>query len=304
MKQPVLDSNPALINLGGSVSGGLLELGASLNLQTMDHAGFTAELNDFITKYSQHQQGKENRAIRSAGFKVASRNARTFLRLARDVMKPILGYHYSQAWNALGFVHSLVVPICPAQFGPMLHLLRDYLVAHPTAEAASMNVTAAQATSILNAFTTAQQSLATHELSLKTMAKQRDAKANILRAKIRLLIAELTSVLPSVDPRWERFGLNQPGIKQRPPTPSEVSAELIAPNTLSVKWPAAPRAEYYRLWVKVIGVDEESQLVGTPADPNFLLENLPPKTEAEISLSALNNGGESARSSALRVSTS
>ncbi|MFN7141951.1 MAG: fibronectin type III domain-containing protein, partial [Limisphaerales bacterium] len=106
-----------------------------------------------------------------------------------------------------------------------------------------------------------------------------------------------------VDGRWEAFGLNQPGLKQAPKKPENVSVVLEGETAASVKWSPAPRASHYRVWVKVVGVDDEAKPVGRAGDFDFTIENLPPSSEVEVSVSAVNSGGESAASNVVLVRT-
>jgi len=300
MKQPRISSNAALIDIGGLVSNGLFELGELLDLQTVDHDGFNTQLTDYILQHGLHQEGKQELANRSAAFKTAKKNCRNLMRVTRDVMKPTFGYEYSLGWNTLGFVGGLGVPNSLDKLLTMAHLVRNYLTAHPTKEVAPMNVTAANATLILNALATTRQAVANYQTTFKTMGNNRDAKAKVLRGKIRLLTAELANVLPPVDPRWGTFGLSQPGLKQSPAIPQKLSA-VVNGNDVALKWDAAARAELYRLWIKVSGVHTELTMIGSRTELDFTIENLPSGAVVDIAVSASNNGGESQLSEVVTV---
>ena len=115
------------------------------------------------------------------------------------------------------------------------------------------------------------------------------------------LFKELAQVMPPTDNRWLAFGFNLPGAEATPDQPENVVVTLIGPNALSVKWKAAARAKYYRVWKKVIGVDTEYMQVGSPADLDFTIEGLPGNSQVEIVVSASNSGGESAFSTVVVV---
>ncbi|MFN7141370.1 MAG: fibronectin type III domain-containing protein, partial [Limisphaerales bacterium] len=93
------------------------------------------------------------------------------------------------------------------------------------------------------------------------------------------------------------------GLKQAPKKPENVSVVLEGETAASVKWSPAPRAQHYRVWVKVMGVDDEAKPVGRAGDCDFTIENLPPNAEVEVSISAVNTGGESGRSDVVLVAT-
>ncbi|MDB6026989.1 MAG: hypothetical protein JWM68_3212, partial [Verrucomicrobiales bacterium] len=57
------------------------------------------------------------------------------------------------------------------------------------------------------------------------------------------------------------------------------------------------------VWKRVIGLDAEPVAVGSPADLDFTLENLPAASTVEISISAVNNGGESQLSEKITITT-
>lgn len=298
-----MNSTADLVNLGGLVAGGLTELGVTLDLHYVQADAFTLEMADLILKHGLHQTGKQLMNTRHEAVRLAFGNCSQFIRVTRDVLKPVLGYTYSNNWAPLGFTNGLSIPARIAPVNTMMQAIRGYLTANPTKENAGANVTAAQATILFNALNTAQQALATHEMNLETLITNRDAQATLVRGRVRQLTKELTNVLTPMDARWLRFGLNQPGLKERPGIPGKVAVTLRAGNVISVKWKAAIRAERYRVWMKIVGVDADALLVGSPADLSFTIENLPAGATVEISVSAVNNGGESVRSEVLTVST-
>ncbi len=70
---------------------------------------------------------------------------------------------------------------------------------------------------------------------------------------------------------------------------------------MALKWDAAARADYYRVFKKVLGVDEDFVAVGSPADLDFTIENLPANATVEIQISAVNTGGESQRTASVTI---
>ena len=88
-----------------------------------------------------------------------------------------------------------------------------------------------------------------------------------------------------------------------PEAPVNVHSTFVNNVSAVIAWDDAPRADYYRVWKRVIGLDDEPVNVGSPADANFTLENLPANSPAEIFVSAVNDGGESERSAVLTITT-
>lgn len=94
-----------------------------------------------------------------------------------------------------------------------------------------------------------------------------------------------------------------PGADEIPDVPGNISAVLVGPNAVSLKWPASARGAYYRLWKRVVGMDKERVAVGSPGDLDFTLEALPNNATIELAVSAVNNGGESGQSTVVTVQT-
>jgi hypothetical protein len=87
--------------------------------------------------------------------------------------------------------------------------------------------------------------------------------------------------------------LNWPGADEVPEVPKNISATLIGPNAAEVSWTVSPRTEYHHVWKKVADVDDDFILIGSPSDPDFMLEELSTQAQILIAVSALNSGGES-----------
>ena len=94
-----------------------------------------------------------------------------------------------------------------------------------------------------------------------------------------------------------------PGADETPDVPTNVSAVLVGPTAAALKWSASPRAEYYRVWMKIRNTEGDYTAVGSPADLDFTLENLPVNSTIDIVISAVNNGGESAVSEVKTIVT-
>ena len=97
--------------------------------------------------------------------------------------------------------------------------------------------------------------------------------------------------------------MNKPGALETPDEVENVLATLIGPTAAALKWGPTPRAQYYHVFKKVVGVDTEFILVGSPADLDFTLEGLPANSTVEIYVTAVNNGGESAISETITLVT-
>lgn len=225
-------------------------------------------------------------------------SARVFLTMFRELLKTIYGKRYSRIWDDAGFVGLLAIPKRPEDIQPRLQKAVAFLLAHPEREVAALNITAAYASGLFAQLSAARGKVHEHITLADSLLATRNTAASAVRHRLRGLIQELSHILSPLDPRWKTFGFNPPGAKKTPDAPENVSVVQVG-NDAAVKWPPTPRAEYYHVWKRVIGVDAEPVMAGRPADPDFTIEDLPPNAQVEIAVSAVNSGGESALSAAI-----
>ncbi len=302
MKQPRYDSLTSLLTGGTSASAGANTHGAGLNLVYGTKALIDQNLNELVTVRDARRTAvadvsdlyKVLETKRVAAYAISS--------AARDVLKRSIGLKYSQAWQGTGFTNSLQVPVSVSGLEDMTRSLHSYLVANPDIEVEKLQVTAADAETALNELVLAKTAIALKKSAAGTLLTTRKQKEKAMRRRLRGLIEELGRAMEPLDDRWIAFGLNKPGLQETPNRPTKVNVTLQGSNA-AVKWGKVARAEYYRIWLKVIGLHLDPIPVGSPADLDFLIESLPPASQAEVSVSAVNNGGESARSEVVVVTT-
>ncbi len=235
--------------------------------------------------------------------KTLAGKANTFVTLARDVLKPHLGRHYSQAWNATGFVGSLVVPTKAEELQPLLQSLKIYFGFNPGYQNEVLKITPTEADLQFEKISEVRSKINAQETEVDNLRDARDRALTNLRKRLRGLIDELSQLVGPLDPIWLAFGFNMPGADETPEAPENVSLRLINNTSGALAWEAAPRAEYYRVWKKIVGVDPELVAVGSPTDLDFTLEELPANSTIEVAVSAVNNGGESPMSEVVIVKT-
>ncbi len=102
---------------------------------------------------------------------------------------------------------------------------------------------------------------------------------------MRLLIAILHRLLGQEDPRWEGFGLHQPGRKTTPAAPTGLRATIVG-NALLLENDFTPLADRYRYRRKVLGSDSHYELVASSPTPMTLLEGIPAGLTLEIIVQA------------------
>jgi len=304
MKQLKITTIAGLINQGGVLVGAATDLGAILDLHHNDKDKINEDLTNLIMAVGGHEQAKADLYDRRTALKTTASTTRTHLRKGRDVLKPFFGYTYSNLWTQLGYSNdSLEITDKPEDQQAMLQALRTYYTSHPTFEVPLLNLTAAHTDAVILALRAAQNAVAAQETAVETAMNIRDEKAAAMRTRVSMVVDELSQVLGPLDPRWLTFGLNMPGADETPDQVTGVKVTLIGPTAAAMKWNASARAQYYRVWMKVHGADGDYLAVGSPADLDFTIENLPANSTIDIVVTALNDGGESPVSEVVTITT-
>ena len=263
----------------------------------------TTDTNALLVARDAYNAALIDLANRQNALEVARAGAQVFVTMSRDRLKLRFGNRYNQAWDVAGFVGSTEIPRTIRELKVILPVLKSYFTNQPTAEVADADITAARAQVLFDDLCTAENALVAQKTVVNTKLNDRNAKFDVLKRRLRGLIKELSEILDPLDPRWTSFGLNKPGAKQTPDVPENVTVTLMGGGRADVSWGSAPRAEHYRVWMKVNGVDEELQSVGSSAGVDFTIEGLPANATIEIAVSAVNNGGESGKSAVVTVAT-
>jgi hypothetical protein len=284
----------ALFTLAEDMADGLntheVTAGVKQNTQVAMRAAIaaanTAEANYAIAKAAKKTQ--------TTAVTIADSNGKAFIGTARNVLEPFLGAEPSAAWEPAGFpADSLAIPATQAERQALLGKLRDYFTANPARENAPLVITAAQANSLFTALSDARSAANqgnTNAVEKKTL---RDAAVTALRKRMRGLIDELEQLLADEDARWYAFGLNPPGAPATPEVPDGLALAGGGPGTVDADWSDAARAEHYRVWKQVVGVDADFVAVGSPTDSDFTLTGLPSGATVKVQITAVNDAGES-----------
>jgi hypothetical protein len=300
MRQELKVGIPRLINLGDIAKGAATEHGAEIGLLQNTAVNIDVDLRGLITAHDQYEREKVAAALRRAVQRDSFDAGREFLTLGKDLFKRKLGNQYSEAWDRTGLVGSLAIPNTLDEVQATLREYKAFLLDNPALENQPLELTARHAGELHDQLSAAR--LANNQKA-SLLIKVRDDQAKVLRRRLRGLIEELTQLIDPLDWRWPSFGFNKPGASEIADVPESLQVTLIGKTTAALKWDAASRAEYYRVWKRVIGVDEELVAVGSPFDLDFTVENLPSHVEVEFAISSVNNGGESATSEVRTVQT-
>ncbi len=303
MKQEVIKSFGPLTNMGTNIIGGLTQFEEVLGIVHVPKIKMETDLLALITSNTVFQNGRLLLNDRREELRNATRLGRELIMITRDMFKPRFGAEFSINWIVLGFKMDLKTPDAPEDVKVFLRAIHAYLTANPAFEMAALGITAANAQAKLDALNAAEIAFNLQDSAQGGLRDNRDASLETLYGTVRALIGELNLKLGSLDPRWKAFGLNIPGADETPEAPLNVKATLIGPTAAAVKWDASPRAQYYRVWMKVHGSAGDYVAVGSPADLDFTIENLPMNSMVDIVVSAVNTGGESSVSEVITITT-
>ena len=303
MTNTIPKRNEALATFAGDIANGLAEHAATLEILQNTEAKVRADMAAYDLASTNFSNGRDLLKTRKDAARVAYYGGTAALILARDNLKPFLGRSYNQAWDGTGLVGALSVPRGMEQVQRLLQKFKVVFANNPSYEVPSKNITAANFDTLHDELDSARSAVNSQDAVRDTLRGVRNEKAVQLRKRLRDTIKELGMKLGPLDPRWKAFGLNMPGAQETPDAPQNIVAVLIGNNAVAVKWARAPRAEYYRVWKKVNGVDQEMIVVGAPGDTDFTIEGLPGNSTVEIAISAVNNGGESILSETVTVTT-
>jgi hypothetical protein len=224
----------------------------------------------------------------------ADANGRAFILKARKSFESFLGSRYSQAWNEVGFTNnSLAVPGTLAKRVELLNHVASYLTEHPEREVDAMGITAAAATGFHTALDDAISGMNAGWGAQLAAREGRDTPAEALRDLLRGLVGELTTLIGPRDPRWLDFGFNIPDDETKPDVPEGLTVVNGAPGHLTVGWAGTPRAERYRVFRQIVGVDPQPVLVRTVADMDANLNTFTTGQHVRVQVTAVNGAGES-----------
>ncbi|MDB6029305.1 MAG: hypothetical protein JWM68_5528 [Verrucomicrobiales bacterium] len=303
MKQPTDNSMNGVVTTSEKLAEGSALYALLLGMAHGTAAFLLADRQAAVTGRKNHEDAKDLMRSLRLDLDATRFASRGLSMLMRDNLKPILGTEFNSRWGVVGYDGSLETAFSVDDLILQMEAFGAYFGANPAHEIASKDVTAAKAHEMRAALIAGRQAVNDQEAKVGQSMELRDAKFELLRKRIRLTIDELHEFLPPLDPRWKSFGLNMPGADETPDVPTNIFAILIGPNAAALKWNAAPRASYYRVWKRVLGVDAEPVAVGSPADVDFTMENLPANATIEIYVSAVNNGGESQLSEKVTITT-
>ncbi len=303
MKNTVPQTIAALLAAANKAAFGASLFETALPLLQNKQVNINADIDALVDAIVAHGNGKTELSTRRDTARTKLETSRSFLTLGRDNFKPALGSEYNQSWDNTGLVGSLTIPRAYDEVTPVLLAFKNFLTSNPAMEVESKDITADKADELFTQLTAAVNAISQQEVIVGQLMEVRDEKSKQLSKRLSDLIQELHMRLDGLDQRWKAFGFNMPDAFETPDSVEHVTATLIGPTAAALKWDSTARAQYYHVFKRVQGVDEDYVLVGSPADLDFTIENLPSGKQIDIVVSAVNNGGEGQRSEAVTILT-
>jgi hypothetical protein len=241
-----------------------------------------------------YQAGRAAKANAVSAQDVQDANAATFITKARDLLKTYLGNNWSELWEQTGFPNqSLAVPGTLAERMQLLRSLEIYFTAHAAQENAPLGVTAIAAKDLYAAFSTARSAVNNCLTDVRQKRTARDTAVEALRKKMRDLVNELNQLLDENDGRWQAFGLNIPGGTQVAEVPQTLVLSGAGSGHLFANWANSARADRYRVYKQVVGVDTDFVLAATVTESEANLNTFAPGSHVKVRVTAVNDSGES-----------
>jgi hypothetical protein len=300
-------SIPALFTLAHGMHDGLVSLQDAILVKQNRANVFLDVLDATRAAHAAHEAARVTKYACTAASTIADSNAKGFIATARDVLKRVFGMNWTPKWEGTGFANgSLAIPETVEKRQETARKLGEFFVAHPTLENAPLGVTAVRAQEIFAALDAARAAVRAALADTTAKRAARDLNVDALRAQMRGLIAELHQLLADDDGRWATFGLCLPGGPNRPDIPDGLvlHAGPAGSGTVYIDWDNAPRAERYRVWKQVAGVDSDFVAAVTVTDSDATITGLPAGAAIAIRVTAANETGETKPCEAVAVTLS
>jgi hypothetical protein len=302
MKQNKIFTINAATGVARSILAGITEVGAGVTLTYNPTADISTALNNVLTVRGNYDQAKSAKTILRETLAATVADVQTYVRGTRDLFKMRWGSEHTDRFAAIGFRDDFAVTDSIDDLQDRLQAIKSYFTANPTQEVTGL-FTATQAQALLDALDAAKNALTIQEGEIAGLMTIRDEKFDLLRQRISGVYQELLMQLDPLDARWLTFGFNKPGADETPDKVEGLQVTLIGATAAAMKWGAAVRAAYYRVWYRIHGTTGEYIAAGSPADLDFTIENLPAASAIDIVVTAVNTGGESPLSEVVTITT-
>lgn len=284
-----------LLALAKDMKKGIHDLEATLQIKQNTEASFGPAILAMEGAEQTYQDARVAKKTANAAVTTADNAAKLFIKNARRRLSKFFGENYNAEWAAAGWPeNSTGVPSTQADRYTLVTALKNHLTSHAAHASEDMDVTVAAATTVETALKTARGDLATAITDCGTTKNARDTAEENLRTKMSGLISELDQLMPDDDPRWHQFGLSMPSDPSLPEAPEGLVVIPGTPGTLLADWEDALRADRYRVYLQVVGVDADFHALPTPFyDSDATVPGLPSGATVKVRVTSVNDAGES-----------
>ena len=300
-----------LVSLAEDAADGAQDYGTDIGLAQNTEAKIRADLWDLAGKSGDPTKpGKQALYVAAKAAKVAGTaarrsaesNARAFCATAVGVLKNFLGTEWNSAWQAVGFTDgSLAIPDDPL---PLLGTMRAYFLANGAQENAPLNVTAARCEFHVDGVSDARTNSNASNVAMGNAKAARDASQVVLYKRMSGLLAELRQQLEDDDARWYAFGFDRPadGDGPGPVLNLTLVGGAVGSGMIFADWDDARRAERYRVFKQIVGVDAEPvEVSNAVTESEFTLTGLPSGQTVIVTIVPVNDAGDGPTSDGAQI---
>ncbi len=213
---------------------------------------------------------------------------------AQRVFQHLFGKRYSTEWGEGGWPdNSTGIPRKQDKRMNLLASLKNYFTRYPARENGGLGVTSAQCDAKFTALSNARDGLDNEGTNAGNCKRVRDTALTNLKKRMRGLITELGTILSDTDPRYLAFGLNIPGQPVAPDVPAAPALTGGGAGIVMADWPRARRAERYRIFIQIVGVDADFRFFDKVTESEITFSHLTGGQTLKVRLTAANSAGES-----------
>ena len=284
-----------LFALAKDMKKGIHDLEATLGIKQNTEVSFGPAIVAAEGAEGTYQGCRVAKKTANSAVTAADNAAKVFIKNSRRRLTKFFGESYSTEWAAAGWPeNSTALPSTQAERYSLVTALKNYFIDNPTQASVDMDATAAVATTVETAINTARGDLTTAIANCGLMQNARDVAVQNLRTKMEGLITELDQLIADDDPRWHQFGLSMPSDPVTPEVPEGLVLIGGTPGTLLADWEDALRADRYRVYLFVVGVDTDFHAMASPVyDSDATIPALTTGTTVKVRVTSVNDAGES-----------
>lgn len=175
-----------------------------------------------------------------------------------------------------------------------------YLTEHPDQETPSLGLTAVAVKAAVDKLLPAIGLVQNAKANLKLRIGERGNAVRTLTKALNIVVTVLEKMAPD-DPRWRSFGLRLPSDPRTAEIPGGLTVVTGAAQGVTIRWAPSPRADRYRVYVKVKDSPEEPKRVARTNLTEVSIKDLAAGHSYAITVTAVNAAGESGKSEGIIV---